>query len=160
MSSTWLGSNKFQFSSYWFVSTRVRTVGFESHDLPKAEAGRSAHLAILSGTMMQWTVRPVSYLWPFACVSCLFWGFTSYWHLRSYQDGHWLFIVYTHGEYIVLPKSKNQAATPMTPSVTLSGHWANQSLPYPKNAEWLARKLKVPILKLWFDSTKIRNVGF
>ena len=35
----------------------------------------------------------------------------------------------------------------------LSRHWANQSLPYPNNAEWLAKKRHVSILKslLWVD---------
>ena len=31
------------------------------------------------------------------------WKFTSWQHLRSYQDGHWLVTVRTHGGFIVLP---------------------------------------------------------
>ena len=42
---------------------------------------------------------------------------------------------------------RNQAASTMTHSVTLSWHWANESLPYPNNAECLARKWQVSILK-------------
>ena len=37
MSGSWLGGEKYQFLSHWFDSTRVRTHGFESHDLPKWE---------------------------------------------------------------------------------------------------------------------------
>ena len=38
-------------------------------------------------------------------------------------------------------------------SVTLSWHWANQSLPYPNNAKHLARKWQVYIFKssVWLD---------
>ena len=39
-------------------------------------------------------------------------------------------------------------------SVTLSQHWANQSLPYPNNDKHLARKQQVYIfISHWFDST-------
>ena len=49
----------------------------------------------------------------------------------------------------------NQATSTMSQfphSVTLSWHWANQSLPHPNNAEHLARKRQVSIL---FDSTGV-----
>ena len=39
-------------------------------------------------------------------------------------------------------------------SVTLSCHWANQSLPYPNNVDHLARKQQASIfIGHWFDST-------
>ena len=50
----WLGSDKYQFLSHWFDSTRVRTHGFESPDLPyQMRDGRSTHSAIPSG---QWAL--------------------------------------------------------------------------------------------------------
>ena len=73
--------------------------------------------------------------------------FTSKQHLRSYQNGYWLMTVCSHGDFIVLTywdTSHQQALWPDIP-VTLFWHWANQSLPYPNNAEHLARKRQVPI---------------
>ena len=37
MQSAWLRSDRYKFLIYWFDSTRVRTRGFESFDLPKWE---------------------------------------------------------------------------------------------------------------------------
>ena len=51
-----------------------------------------------------------------------YWSFTSLQHLRSYQDGHWLVTVYTHGDFIVLPamKSGHRHCDPISHSLTLS----------------------------------------
>ena len=43
--STRLGSDKYQSLSHWFDSTRVRTRGFDSHELPEWEASLFKHRA-------------------------------------------------------------------------------------------------------------------
>ena len=77
-------------------------------------------------------------------------------HLRSYQDGYRVVTVCTHNIIIVLPKWETMLANTMnliSHSITLSWHLANQSLSYPINAEHLARKRQVSILKslVWLD---------
>ena len=64
-------------------------------------------------------------------VSC--WSFMSLQLIRSCQEGYQLVTVCTHDSFIVLPHG------PIS-------HSANQSLPYPINAEHLASKRKVSIL--------------
>ena len=58
--------------------------------------------------------------------------------------------VRTHGKFIVLPhwETGHQHHDLISHSVTLSWHWSNQSIPYPNNAEHLARKWQVSILKV------------
>ena len=52
--------------------------------------------------------------------------------LKSYQDGHQLVTVCTHGDLIVIPTRKSGCWHHDTiyHSVTLSLHWANHCLPY------------------------------
>ena len=57
-----------------------------------------------------------------------------------------LVAVHTHGNLIVLPHWDNRPPAPWA-FIPLSWHWANQSLPYPNNAECQARKWQVSILK-------------
>ena len=77
-------------------------------------------------------------------------SFTSYQHLRSYQDGYRLVTVHTHGDFMMLHSEKPgcQHHDLISHSVTLSWNWANHSLPSPNNAERLANKRQVSILKL------------
>ena len=49
---------------------------------------------------------------------------------------------------------------PIPNSVTLSWHWANQSLPYTNNAEGLTRKWQVSIISHWLDLTPVRTHEF
>ena len=51
MQSTWLGSDKYQFLSHWFDSTKVRMHEVQIADSPKTEDGRSTHSATPSGEM-------------------------------------------------------------------------------------------------------------
>ena len=78
----------------------------------------------------------------------------------SYQDGYRFVTVHTHGDFIVLPhlNTRPPAPWPASHSVTLSWHWANQSLPNPNNAKHQARKRQVLILKslVWLD--KVLNL--
>ena len=55
--------------------------------------------------------------------------FTSWQHLRSYQDRHRFVRVYTHGDFKVLTycETRQPASWLISHSVTLSWHWASQS---------------------------------
>ena len=89
-------------------------------------------------------------------VSC--WSLTSCQNLRSYQEGYQLVTVHTHDDFIALSHWETRPPAPW-PGITLSyiiltlsqpvldNEWANQSFPYPNNAERLARKQQVSIFK-------------
>ena len=96
--------------------------------------------------------------WSSSVICC----FTSQQRLRSYQDGHWLVTVCTHGDFIVLPHWH----TSCHHHDLISWHWANQSLPFPNNDQHLARKQQVFILKsfdqgsnLWGSDSPISHIG-
>ena len=82
-----------------------------------------------------------------------YWSFTSWQHLRSFNDGYRLVTVCTQCDFIVLPHCEPRPPQPWSHSVTLCWHWANQSLPHYNNAECLARKQQVSIFKplVWLD---------
>ena len=77
--------------------------------------------------------------------------------LATCQDGYRILTVHTYGECIVLPHWETRPPAPwhdmISHSVTSSCHWANQSLPYPNNAEHQFRKRQVSIFKslVWLD---------
>ena len=76
-----------------------------------------------------------------------YWSFTSWQRLRSYQDGYQPLTVHTHSDFIVLSHWK------ISPWAPISWHGANQSLPYPTNAERQTRKQQISIFKsaVWLD---------
>ena len=72
-------------------------------------------------------------------------SFTFLQHLKSYQDWQRVVTLYTHGNFIVLPAGKagHWYHDPISHSVRLPEHRANQSMPYPIisiNAEHQSRK--------------------
>ena len=76
------------------------------------------------------------------------WSFTSWQHLWSYQDCYqtcdsWQ--LYSAAPLWYQPAQHHDL---ISHSVTLSWHWANQYLPYPNNAENLAKKRQVGV-KRW-----------
>ena len=64
MTSTWLGSNKYQFLNHWFDLTRVQTHAVQIPRSPKTRDGCSPHSAILSGHIGRHA------LWPNWYSSC------------------------------------------------------------------------------------------
>ena len=63
-------------------------------------------------------------------------------------------VVHTHGDFIVLFHWETRPSVFLVfHLVTLSWHWANRSFPHPYNAECLARKQLLSILKslVWVD---------
>ena len=70
--------------------------------------------------------------------------------------------VCTHGDFIMLPHwdTRPPVPWPWSHSITLSWHWANQSLPYQyhNNAEHQARKRQVSILKSFFLLDQVLNL--
>ena len=75
-----------------------------------------------------------------------FWTLTSRQYLSSYQNGYQLVTMCTHGDFIVLPHWETRPPAP-TPTHS-SWHWA---VPYSSNAERLARKQQLSIVKLWLN---------
>ena len=71
--------------------------------------------------------------------------------------------MHTHGNLIVLPHWETRSSKWWPHSVTLSGHWSNQSLPHPNNAERLAMIAwsdKHTFLSHWFDLTRVWTSEF
>ena len=74
---------------------------------------------------------------------------TSLQYWRSYQDGHWLVTVRTHGDFIVQPHSEIRPPAPW-PNIPLSPiilTWVNLSTPYPINVKHQARSDKYQFYK-------------
>ena len=65
----------------------------------------------------------------------------------SCQDEYQLVTMHMHSNFMVLPQWETDHDL-ISHSVALCWHWANQSLPYPYNAEHLAWKCQVSIFKL------------
>ena len=110
--------------------------------------------AVMSSSEQFWAVLSSSEqlalkgMWPSAHRM----SFMTWQNQRSYQDVYRLLPVGTHGDFIVLPHWNIRPQAPW-PNITLSWHWAIRSLPYPNNAERLARRWQVSIFKslVWFD---------
>ena len=85
------------------------------------------------------TQRWIRIYWQQQVNSC--WCFTPLQHLRLCQIEYQLVTVHTHGDSTVMAtgKSEHWHHVPISHSITLSWYWANQSLPYPNNAECQAR---------------------
>ena len=87
-------------------------------------------------------------MWQSVTKGSLFgcWSFTSWSHLRSYQDRYQLATIHAWQLH-----SASLLGT-LWPDIPLK-HWANQSLPYPNNPKRLARKQQAYILKslVWFN---------
>ena len=83
--------------------------------------------------------------WSEQTVGC--WGFTSWQHQRSHQDGYWLVTVRALGDFIVLPHWENRFD--ILP-VTLSWHWANQSFLCPILI-MLSSRLGIAKSLVWLD---------
>ena len=112
--------------------------------------------------MFIWTILRSEYgssAWGFCLFCCCF---TSYQHLRSDQDRTRIVtVMHTHGNFMVLPHWDTRPQDPWPDP--FSWHWANQSLPYPNNAERPASKWQVSILNwlVWLDhSLKSAMFGF
>ena len=74
----------------------------------------------------------------------VWWGFTSWQHLRSYLDAHQLVSDYVHSWWLYSADVSNGELGHwhhglISHSVTLSGYWVNQSLPYRINAKCQAK---------------------
>ena len=96
-------------------------------------------------------------------------NFTSWQHLKSYQDRYWLVTVQTHGDFIVLPHCEIRLTTPwpdILPSYialslrqdilgTEQNHPATETPVFtnPNNVERLSRKWHIYIFKslVWID---------
>ena len=77
------------------------------------------------------------------------WSFTSWQHLKLYQDRYRLVLVHTHGVFIVLAHWEIRLLAQWPDISLLSWHWVPKSLSYPNNAKRLVRQWQVSLLTLF-----------
>ena len=91
--------------------------------------------------------------------------FTSWQHLRSYQDGYWVVTVHTHGNFILLPHwdSKLPASWPdftvshIILTLSLTSHWPFQIMASTKLGKVKCKLCKVLVWLIW-DLQKIGDI--
>ena len=96
--------------------------------------------------------------WLIWLVGC--WSFTSWPHLRSYQDSYWLVTVRTHGDFIALTLLGHQATSTMIRYPTQS-HYPDTERSSLCHillmlSTWLPEAKSIIFLSHWFDSTRLR----
>ena len=83
------------------------------------------------------------------------WSFTSWKHLRSYQDDYWLVIIHTHGVFVMLARQKTRPPAPWRDPT--KSHYPDtkptSSCPIPiMLSAWLGSGK----YKYWFHSTSVQ----
>ena len=70
--------------------------------------------SVVSGNTSTWRSRvTLANLEASSIISCC-WGFTSWQHLRSHQDGYWFVTMCTHSDFTVLPHWATGPPAPAT----------------------------------------------